>query len=90
MKIKCERCGRVHEIDVDWQQTGTDSDRGMGPEYFYNFSTAIDCDCGTVIDINLERSEYPLGDGIKLYANDIKNGGIIDYEPTQTISFEDY
>lgn len=76
MKVKCNNCGLIHEVHIDWQDVGSD-DRQMGPEVFYDSDASIECECGRSIEIHLEGSEYPIGDGIRIYANDVKNGEIL-------------
>jgi len=76
MQVKCANCGLIHDLDLEWQDVGSD-ERQMGPEIFHSFSDTIHCDCGNTIDVILEASEYPQGDGIRIYNTDIKNGKIV-------------
>lgn len=77
MKVKCNKCGMIHETDVDWHYMSSD-ERQMGAEEFYDFETSIECDCGETIEIHFEASEYPIGDGIRVYNSSIINCEILE------------
>lgn len=63
--VKCDSCGTtstVNSSDFDFEETGTDPDRDMGAEIFYEGSYEYACPgCESPITITHEYSEYPVG-----------------------------
>lgn len=77
MKIECEKCKKVHDFHIEWNQTSS-YERQMGHEVFYEFGDEKKCSCGTVIEVYLEGSEYPVGDEIYMYELNVKNGKVFN------------
>lgn len=62
--LRCNRCGRMHQVDMNTADMQCDSwtyERPMGPGVEYSFRWGIECQCGSVIDIRVDGSEYPIG-----------------------------
>lgn len=76
-RIECEKCKNVIDCQVDFEVSGCDDDRPMGPETFYTGYAERKCNCGNHIEITVEASEYPEGAGIEIFSSEIKGGKII-------------
>lgn len=62
--LRCIQCGRMHQVDMDTTDMQCDSwtyDRPMGPGVEYSFRGSLECRCGSIINISVDGSEYPIG-----------------------------
>ena len=65
LAIKCGKCGHVSKpttSEFGFELIGTNPDRQMGAEYFYEATYEFNCPkCRNVINITSDYSEYPAG-----------------------------
>jgi len=76
--VICDKCGKKHSVEIDLDQVDS-YERGMGPEIFYEGEAEFICDgcnCGNKINVQIQASEYPEGDEIRVY-NSFGSGGQI-------------
>jgi len=78
-RVKSNSTDEIFEFedeDLDWEQTGSDPDRQMGPELFYEGTIEFEAKDGTTVTYTREESEYPIGSPREV--NDITvEGGIL-------------
>ena len=57
--VKCENCGKIHEIDLKVINTYYGEERQMGPEEFFVLEGDKDCDCGQQMIVTGTGWSYP-------------------------------
>lgn len=96
IRCECDNCHHKFTVDAndfefDWEATGGDPDRGMGPETEYECTELFECpECGQECSATFHVWEYPIGcynydeiesDGCSVNEDDI--------DLSKHISFED-
>lgn len=62
--VICDKCRTTHDFpaeEADFDCTGGDQDRQMGPENIYTWEMEFNCECGQLIEIDYQAVEYPVG-----------------------------
>ncbi|MDA3931882.1 MAG: hypothetical protein PF513_04020 [Tenericutes bacterium] len=64
--VECEKCHKVHEVDISMDVIGSD-ERNMGEEVYYDVYSDIRCTYNNLIDVSVHGSEYLYGAGIEIH-----------------------